>query len=587
MKKLFALMTATILLISGFGSAETLLVESEDPMANIPQVNVGGTVYNLKDTAARSALSAETFDPNKVYYAGEFAYRNDTLYRRKASTFSADGSWMAGRWVLADVSAVTQSLSVTNYPANNENALFNAKTIIQKRVYNTSLSNNDDFIVFVVPVSSGVTYYSNKEMRFVSKIGTNITQNVSQFTAQEDFDAIITFPRDDGIPFYILSTGSNFYLTEPLTIFQSDAFDDDQRILDERNLLNHAIKIKRGYYYNGSQGGETQSSGYSYTVINVKNGQTIYVKHARFLSKASAKITDEVTDYAYTADYTGKLFITLYNRDLWIVSNQEDLSVVSPYNAPSFTAGNLAQTTGSDTARPMSQAAVTDALQVISAEGSIYAALLSTLSGKKIAQFGDSIIQGDGSENAGPGELLATKYGMTIYEYAVGGATMGVLSGKTHIIDEVNQAAAAGIEPDIIIFDGGTNDMHGTTPNCPLGTVSTVYTEPAASNEFSNGFESVAYKIKSTWPEAMVIYIRAHNMSSRAYDRQISYGERGIEIAEKWGFGVIDMYKRMNSQLAYYETYVPDHTHPNVAGYEKYYVPAIEQYLYERRNELN
>ena len=85
----------------------------------------------------------------------------------------------------------------------------------------------------------------------------------------------------------------------------------------------------------------------------------------------------------------------------------------------------------------------------------------------------------------------------------------------------------------------------------------------------------------------MVIYIRCHNMSTRAYDRQITYGERGIEIAEKWGLGVIDMYKRMNVQLPYYEEYVPDHTHPNVAGYERYYIPAIEQFIYEHRNEFN
>lgn len=57
MKKLFALMAAMILLISGSGSAETSLVESEDTMANIPQVNVGGVVYNLKDTEAREQIS--------------------------------------------------------------------------------------------------------------------------------------------------------------------------------------------------------------------------------------------------------------------------------------------------------------------------------------------------------------------------------------------------------------------------------------------------------------------------------------------------------------------------------------------------
>lgn len=57
MKKLSALMAAMVLLISGFGSAEAPLVESEDPMANIPQVKVGSTVYNLKDAEAREQIS--------------------------------------------------------------------------------------------------------------------------------------------------------------------------------------------------------------------------------------------------------------------------------------------------------------------------------------------------------------------------------------------------------------------------------------------------------------------------------------------------------------------------------------------------
>lgn len=57
MKKLFALMAAMILLISGFGLAETPLAESEEIMANIPQVNVDGVVYNLKDTEARNQIT--------------------------------------------------------------------------------------------------------------------------------------------------------------------------------------------------------------------------------------------------------------------------------------------------------------------------------------------------------------------------------------------------------------------------------------------------------------------------------------------------------------------------------------------------
>lgn len=70
-------------------------------------------------------------------------------------------------------------------------------------------------------------------------------------------------------------------------------------------------------------------------------------------------------------------------------------------------------------------------------------------------------------------------------------------------------------------------------------------------------------------------------MSSRSYAGQIEYGELGNQIAEKWGIRNVDMYIRMNTQLAEYRTlYLADYTHPNNAGYNKYYVPALEDFIF-------
>ena len=71
-------------------------------------------------------------------------------------------------------------------------------------------------------------------------------------------------------------------------------------------------------------------------------------------------------------------------------------------------------------------------------------------------------------------------------------------------------------------------------------------------------------------------------MSSRTYDGQIKYGELGIKIAEKWGFGVVDIYKSMNTQLESDKNkYLNDYTHPNALGYDTFYIKGIENWLYE------
>lgn len=212
--------------------------------------------------------------------------------------------------------------------------------------------------------------------------------------------------------------------------------------------------------------------------------------------------------------------------------------------------------------------------------------LTKYLTGKTVAIFGDSIMYGAGNGGNGVADLLGAKYGMTVNKYCVSGSTMGVRTDNSeytvdevhHIGKQVRNAIADGIVPDLIILNGGTNDITG---NIPLGELSTVYTEPESENYFADGFETVAYLLTKNFVGVPVIYMRAHNMASRTYDGQVSYGELGNKIAEKWGIRNIDMYIRMNTQLVEYQTlYLADYTHPNKSGYEKYYIPALENFIF-------
>ena len=226
-------------------------------------------------------------------------------------------------------------------------------------------------------------------------------------------------------------------------------------------------------------------------------------------------------------------------------------------------------------------------IQQMVGEGGKSTQIASYLYGKTVLVFGDSIMHGTGNDDNGIADLLADKYGAVAADYSVSGATMGVRTDdpqytadeEHHIAKQVRNAIAADVTPDLIIFDGGTNDIGG---QIPIGTMTEVYTEPEAENYFANGFETVAYLLKKNFVGVPTIYMRAHNMSSRSYTGQVSYGELGNQIAEKWGIRIVDMYKRMNTQLAEYaEAYLADYTHPNAAGYNKYYIPAIEDFVFD------
>lgn len=205
------------------------------------------------------------------------------------------------------------------------------------------------------------------------------------------------------------------------------------------------------------------------------------------------------------------------------------------------------------------------------------------LQGKKVAIFGDSIMWGAGSSGVALGELLAQKYGMIVYKYAISGAVMGQSPTKSHIADQVSAAIATGIVFDFIFFNGGTNDSYETdnVPKCPLGVITTDYTSVLDETTFSGGFEKVAKLLCDSFPYALKAYVRPHNMASRPYDNQITYGENGLKICDKWGFGYIDMYKTMNTWLSYYQTkYLSDSTHPNLIGYTDKYLPEAEKFLF-------
>ena len=216
--------------------------------------------------------------------------------------------------------------------------------------------------------------------------------------------------------------------------------------------------------------------------------------------------------------------------------------------------------------------------------------LYQLLHGKTIVSFGDSIMHGAGNNNQGITQMIGEKYGVYYHDYSANGAVMGQAeAARGHIPTHVRKAIAANQQADIILVNGGTNDMMHTA----LGEISAGYDlSDAEEATYSAGFEKAMWLITENWKDTPVIYIRAHNMNLVADSTEQKYGNRALAIAEKWNAAAIDMYNDSglnteNTKMCDRYTYKnnpafagkSDSIHPNALGYAAFYLPAVSQKL--------
>ena len=206
--------------------------------------------------------------------------------------------------------------------------------------------------------------------------------------------------------------------------------------------------------------------------------------------------------------------------------------------------------------------------------------------GCRLLTFGDSIMAGKGNSRYGYGRLIAEKYGMSYKTYSKNGATFSTKPNERgHISDQVKSAHTDRAKADIIMLNGGTNDM--------LLVSRSAYTErfnakqPAQSN-FSKGFVYTMELIRKYWTGVPVIYVRDHNMAACSDTLERQMGSYGLSIAKKHGATTVDIYSgsKLNAEDAAmrnrYTMYRSDYKscdsiHPTGLGYTAYYLPLIEK----------
>lgn len=216
---------------------------------------------------------------------------------------------------------------------------------------------------------------------------------------------------------------------------------------------------------------------------------------------------------------------------------------------------------------------------------------------KVLLVFGDSIMFGSGNYGKGVGEYLEERHGFKLRKYAVGGARVGFDEGKSWVVEQVRDAIKNGERPDYIVFNGFTNDCNMTDgKHCDVRfgesrnekIIEIMSIEKSAS--FTECFESVCAAFETYFKGAKILFMRPHKMGRRDSYEQVRYGEWAVNTCKSFGFGVADIYEKgeldtfdadMRDKYTFdsYDWGRGDATHPNDKGYEKFYLPVIEEEL--------
>ena len=218
------------------------------------------------------------------------------------------------------------------------------------------------------------------------------------------------------------------------------------------------------------------------------------------------------------------------------------------------------------------------------------AGLLTNVLYEKTAVFlGDSICAGDieGSEYDGYGwaGLIGESNGMIWKNYGRNGGTIVQIDNAQFERWLTTQLVKAQVEhpnADYVIFEGGSNDAF-QLKEAGLGVISDDFATFDIST-FSGAMESLILQIITAFPNAQIGYIVAQKMGDPPYTSaniQRKYFDRAVEICQKWGIPVIDLWSGgfLNPEIPYHaETLYVDGQHLTLAGYQRI-SPQIEAWM--------
>lgn len=211
------------------------------------------------------------------------------------------------------------------------------------------------------------------------------------------------------------------------------------------------------------------------------------------------------------------------------------------------------------------------------------------LDGLSVYAFGDSILYGHSRPQTSMLRLMAGQYGWKLSMFARNGAT--VLPSENHILRQIHAAPKAA--PDVIVFDGYTNDAYGSRKSDPFnrlgekpditaryGTIQDYGAAVFDQATFCGAFEALLDAMKRKWPESRIVYLTIHKSGARDFAIQSRLHDLTVKMCGQWGVAVADIFA--DTELDIRRTgemndFMIDGSgsHPNEECCKKFYIPTL------------
>ena len=207
----------------------------------------------------------------------------------------------------------------------------------------------------------------------------------------------------------------------------------------------------------------------------------------------------------------------------------------------------------------------------------------SLLTSKKVGFTGDSICAGDGY-SGGYATILHDNYGLEVQNIGVSGGHLAHdREGVFVICDSIDDLDD---NCDAYIIEGGINDYAN---NITFGTITANYTADVDDTTFVGALEKTCRSLYNYHSGKKFAFLIVHDVLNYYCGHQGNgktwkdYRDAIYEVCTKYGIDVIDIGKTsMNTNYTGIKnnyTASSDGLHPNQAGYTKYYVPAIKEWI--------
>ena len=175
---------------------------------------------------------------------------------------------------------------------------------------------------------------------------------------------------------------------------------------------------------------------------------------------------------------------------------------------------------------------------------SISGQIISPLAGKALYIAGDSIAYG-ASCAGGYGKCIADKYGMTVTNEAVNGATLApnitdnVNGGIRTCISTVVTSSTALAKADYILLEGGVNDAWN---KAPVGTLTDGFAAAYDETTMTGALEKMLEYLAKNYSDKRVAYVLPHGgLFGSSENWYKTYKPAILAALQKWGVPYVDI----------------------------------------------